>query len=170
MKILLAIFSLLLFVGTASADSVWTYTGNKMTGCNCALDGTVTLDSSGNATAWDFIDGTHELTNLNSTGHVLSTNLFNLGTFFTWSVDLSGNGVEFSSLYFGSAHEATDSVLVNGQLFGLLEGNRGVWSPAVVATPEPATALFVGSGLLLLGLWRRNRRKPLDSDTWDKLA
>jgi hypothetical protein len=33
-----------------------------MTGCNCTLDGTVTIDASGTALSRSFTDGTHTLT------------------------------------------------------------------------------------------------------------
>lgn len=182
MKILLAIFSLLVFVGTASADSVWTYTGNTMTGCNCSLDGSVTLDSSGNATAWDFTDGTHDLTNFNSTGHILDTTSSNnpgAPAFTTWEVAITtspaglgdiSQGVFLLSVFSGSAFEATDESFVNNAMFGFLEGNHGIWNQGIVATPEPATGLLVAGGLLCAGLVRRKRKKPLDSATWDKLA
>ena len=172
MKILFAIFSLLVFVGTASADSVWTYTGNTMTGCNCALDGTVTLDSSGNATAWDFTDGTHDLTQATSTGFIHHTPQTGANPFLTWTVSLHNGAFDLFSQFTGSATEATDSSFneTSQSLFGLLEGNRGVWTPGVVSTPEPATGLLLAGGLLFASLVRRKQRKPLDSATWDKLA
>lgn len=172
MKILLAIFSLLVFVGTASADSVWTYTGNTMTGCNCALDGTVTLDSSGDATAWDFTDGTHELTQLTSTGFVHHGPQTGANPFQTWTVLIDDGAFEFFSQFTGSAFEATDLSFNDAaqNKFGFLEGDHGVWAQGAVVTPEPATGLLVASGLLFGGLMRRKRRKPLDSATWDKLA
>jgi hypothetical protein len=172
MKILLAIFSLLVFVGTASADSVWTYTGNTMTGCNCALDGTVTLDSSGNATAWDFTDGTHDLTQATSTGFIHHSPQTGADPFMMWTVSLDNGAFSFFSQFTGSASEATDSSFneTSQTLFGFLQGNRGVWAAETVATPEPATGLLVASGLLFVSLMRRRRRNPLDSATWDKLA
>jgi len=172
MKILLAIFSLLVFVSTASADSVWTYTVNTMTGCNCALDGSVTLDSSGNATAWDFTDGTHDLTQLTSTGFIHHSPQTGSNPFQTWTVALDNGAFELFSQFTGSAFEATDlsfNDATQGQ-FGFLQGDHGVWTPGVVATPEPATGLLVAGGLLLAGIFRRKRRKPLDSATWDRLA
>jgi hypothetical protein len=173
MKILLAIFSVLVFVGTASADSVWTYTGSTMTGCNCALDGSVTLDSSGNATAWDFTDGTHELTQLTSTGFVHHSPQTGANPFQTWTVSIDNGASLFFSQFTGSAFEATDLSFddVAGTKFGFLQGNHGVWTPSsTVASPEPATGLLLAGGLLCVGLMRRKRRKPLDSATWDKLA
>lgn len=172
MKILLAIFSLLVFVGSASADSVWTYTGNSMPGCNCPLDGTVTLDSSGNATAWDFTDGTHDLTQATSTGFIHHSPQAGADPFQTWTVSLHDGVFDLFSQFTGSASEATDSSFneTSQSLFGFLQGNHGVWSPGVVATPEPATGLLLAGGLLFAGLMRRKRGKPLDSATWDKLA
>ena len=172
MKILLAIFSLLVFVGTASADSVWTYTGNTMTGCNCALDGSVTLDSSGNATAWDFTDGTHSLTNAQQFRAIHPPGT-DPNQFFptAWFVDLSGVGLFIFSQFDGTAFEATDDSFVSGPGFRL--PRRAIQAsglPRMVATPEPATGLLVAGGLLFVGIMRRKRRKPLDSATWDKLA
>lgn len=172
MKILLAIFSLLLFVGTASADSVWIYTGNTMAGCNCALDGTVTLDSSGNATAWDFTDGTHELTQITSTGFIHHSPQTGVDPFQTWTVSLDNGAFLLFSQFTGSAFEATDLSFNDAaqSQFGFLQGDHGVWTAGVIATPEPATGLLVAGGLLLAGLMRRKRKRPLDTATWDKLA
>jgi PEP-CTERM motif len=173
MKILLAIFSLLLFVGTASADSIWTYAGNTMTGCNCALDGIVTLDSSGNATAWDFTDGTHVLTQLTSTGFINHSPQTGANPFQTWTVSIDNGAFLFFSQFVGSAGEATDLSFddVAQSEFGFLQGNHGIWTPSLtVATPEPATGLLLAGGLLCVGLMRRKSRKRLDSATWDKLA
>jgi hypothetical protein len=170
MKILLAIFSLLVFVGTASADSFWTYTGKAMTGCNCSLDGTVKLDSLGNATSWDFTDGTHSLTDANSSGAIHPPGT-DPNQFFptAWFVDLSGVGLFIHSQFDGSAFESNDSF--SGPGFAEAEqGNPGVWTSKMVTTPEPATGLLVASGLLFVGIMRRKRRKYLDSATWDKLA
>jgi hypothetical protein len=159
MKSMLFVIFALTLAGTASADSVWTYAGNTMTGCNCSLDGSVTLNATGQAIDWDFTDGTHELTQANSSGQVLSTDLFHLGTFFTWFVSLTdNNGISFLSEFDGSAFEATDASSVNGSLFGFLQGNRGLWTPAV-ATAEPATGLLLTFGLAFGALMRRRSVK-----------
>ena len=138
-----------------------------MTGCNCALDGSVTVDSSGNPTAWDFTDGTHALTQANSAGAI---NLPGTEFFPTaWFVNLSGVGLFIHSQFDGSAFESNDSFIGPGFSEGE-QGNPGVWTSKIVATPEPATGLLVAGGLLFAGVMRRKRRKPLDSATWDKLA
>jgi hypothetical protein len=141
-----------------------------MTGCNCALDGSVTLDSSGNATAWDFTDGTHSLTQADSAGAIhppgTDPNQFSPTA---WFVDLSGVGLFIHSQFDGSAFESNDSFSGPGFAEGE-QGNPGVWTSKVVATPEPATGLLVAGGLLFADIMRRKRRKPLDSATWDKLA
>jgi hypothetical protein len=49
MKAVLGIVLGLMLVGTASADSVWSDAGNTMNGCNCAMDGSVTLGVYGSA-------------------------------------------------------------------------------------------------------------------------
>lgn len=51
MKTMLGMLLTWMFAGTAAADSLWTYTGNTMTGCHCALDDSLTLDSTGSAIA-----------------------------------------------------------------------------------------------------------------------
>jgi hypothetical protein len=49
MKAVLGIVLGLMLAGTASADSVWSYAGNTMNGCNGAMDGSVTLGADGSA-------------------------------------------------------------------------------------------------------------------------
>ncbi len=68
MKTAFITFFLALFAMTAEAEQLGLITRNTMEGCNCALDGTVRLDANNSAISWDFTDGTHELTQLNSTG------------------------------------------------------------------------------------------------------
>jgi hypothetical protein len=41
---------------------------------------------------------------------------------------------------------------------------------AVVTAAEPATGLFVGLGLAIVGLMRRRRKKPLQNTVWEKLG
>jgi hypothetical protein len=166
MKAILGILMGLVFINVASADTVWTYDGNSESGasnvpaenpCDCAIDGTVVLDAAGNAIAWNFTDGTHTLTQANSSGTINPSPLHN-GTFFsTWGVVLqTGNGIVFASNFIGSTFEATDAVSVNGSLFMFEQGNHGVWTETV-PTPEPATGLLVACGLTL-GLWLRKRK------------
>lgn len=181
MKFVLGIVLGLMVVGTASADTTWVYTGNTMNGfvfsqqdfnganCNCALDATVTLNVSGNAVAWDFTDGTHTLTNLNSTGTI---DPFEQSStpFATWFVSLSGGGTQFFSQFFGSAGEATDFSSVNGVGFGYEEGNHGTWALGPVGAAEPATGLLVGLGLAVVGLMRRRKKKPFENTVWENLG
>jgi len=164
----------------AAADPSWTYAGNTMNGfvfsdqgfaephCDCALNGKVTLDSSMNRVAWDFTDGTHTLTNLNSTGFI---NPFELSStpFATSFISLSGGGSRFWSQNSGSAGEVTNFSPVGNSLFGYEEGNRGTWSgPA--ATAEPATGVLVGLGLAVVSLIRRRRKKLVDPTVWENLG
>jgi hypothetical protein len=181
MKVVLGILLGLMGAGTASADSTWVYTGNTMNGfvfseqsfdganCNCALDGAVTLDASGNAVSWNFTDGTHTLTNLNSSGTI---DPFERSStpFATWFVSLSGGGTQFFSQFVGSGSEATDFSVVNGVGFGYEEGNRGSWSMSPVGAAEPATGLFVGLGLAVFGLMRRRKKKLFENTVWEKLG
>jgi hypothetical protein len=163
MKIVLGTLLALMFAVTASADSVWTYAGNSVSGasnvptvnpCGCAIDGTVTLDATGNAISWNFTDGTHTLTQANSSGSI-SSSLISNGTFFsTWSILLeTGDGISLFSGFIGSTFEATDSVVAGNSLFMFEEGNHGVWTEVVATpTPEPATGLLIAVSLAILGL------------------
>lgn len=170
MKIILGTLLAFIFATIASADSVWTYTGNSVSGasndpivnpCHCAIDGTVTLDATGNAISWNFTDGTHTLTQANSSGSIESS-IFPNGTFFsTWSILLeTGDGVSLFSNFFGSPFEATDNVAVGNSLFMFEEGNRGVWTEVGVSTPEPSTGLLIAFGLALLGLTVMGGKRP----------
>jgi hypothetical protein len=162
MKFVLGTLLVLMFTVTASADSVWTYTGNSVSGssnvpmtnpCGCAIDGTVTLNAAGSAVAWDFtVDGL-TLTNLNSHGQINDDlNGANPNRpFYTWRIVLSGpNGSQVASSFDGSTFEATDSAVAAGSLFMFEEGNPGAWTDAV-ATPEPGTGLLIAGGLLAVG-------------------
>ncbi len=181
MRVLLGAVVALLLTGSASADTVWNYAGNTMNGyvfsdqsfsatnCNCALDGTVTLDASNQAIAWSFTDGTHTLTNLNSTGVV---NPFELSStpFSTWFLTVHGAGIQFWSQFTGSDGEATDYSVANNAQFGYEEGNHGVWTEeSTTKTAEPATGLLVGAGLVVVSLLRR-KKKPTHSTTWENLG
>src|ERR1700676_1319135 len=102
MKLVLGILLGLMVASTASADTTWDHTGNTMKGfvfsqqsfsaanCNCALDGSVTLDAGGNAVAWSFTDGVINPFEQSST------------PFATWFVSLSGGGTKFFSQFGGS--------------------------------------------------------------------
>jgi len=47
--------------------------------------------------------------------------------------------------------------------------NAGSYTVTVPAA-EPATGLFVGLGLAVVGLMRRRRKKPLENTVWEKLG
>jgi hypothetical protein len=92
----------------ASADSIWTYSGNTQAGstaapvspgfdspCDCPLTGSVTLDAAGNVVAWDFTGGILTLTNLNSTGQFMF--LFSDGTISRWDILLAVYRLNFIS-------------------------------------------------------------------------
>lgn len=149
MKTILATLALAFLSCTASADSLWTYTGNTMAGCSCSLDGSVTLGADGSALSWDFTDGTHELTNLNSTGGIDAFYLLSnqSGTpFRDWAISLTDAfGWQIRSVNYGSAFEAGDSSGMSGE-----QGNPGVWVDPPVSTPEPRTIVLLGAGLLLV--------------------
>jgi hypothetical protein len=184
MKVMLGALLGLMLAGVASADTVWTYAGNIMDGsipaqpsvpsCNCALTGSVTLDANNQATAWDFTDGTHELTQADSTGS-FNTSVFGptAPLFSTWTVNIMSSTWLLHTQFYGSATEATDSSFGMTQsglaLFGYLQGNHGIWTESVAAT-EPATALLVGLGLAAVGLMRRRKKPRLDTSDWENLG
>lgn len=164
MKTLIVAALLLVSAGAARSDNVWTYTGSVMAGCHCSLSGSVTLDSANQPVSYDFTDGTHELTNLNSLGKFETTLLGNpLPLFHTWEFQLTtspvygdtSKGITFISYFYGSYFEATDLSFVNGASFGYLEGDKGTWSDPV-GTPEPGSLLLMGLGL---GLCMAGRKK-----------
>jgi PEP-CTERM motif len=170
MKSSLALVALLLFAGVSRADSVWTYTGNTMNFCNCSLNGAITLDSSGDATAWDFTDGTHELKTANSVMEEFSEH----NDFSLWKVvivdSFENTTVGFLTEFYGSAFEATDGA-GGPDFFGYLEGNHGVWTESVPAS-EPETLALIGVGLA--GLLARKRlragRSQVPEAVWEPLA
>jgi hypothetical protein len=154
-KLLLAILALAVLAGTASADTVWTYQGNSSSTqlllgipanpCGCALSGFVDVTTG----AYSFTDGTHTLTNANSTGVIDPPT--SIGTLMLWEVNLTGLDWQIISDDAGSASEQTDvDSPIGGSAFLYVQGNPGTWTGSV-ATPEPGTLalLAVGLGLLL---------------------
>jgi hypothetical protein len=141
----------------AKADTTWTYTGNAMGGnglggnapggCHCAIDGTFTLDASGDPTTWDFTDGTHTLTNLDSVAVIGLTQP--AGWPLLWHINVFDSNVDLFSAFYGSGFEATDSSTVNGATFGYLEGNRGTLTESI-STPEASSLILLGVGCLTM--------------------
>jgi PEP-CTERM motif len=184
MKTTLAGLVLLLFAGTASADSMWNYAGNtqnnpdvylfKQAGfdpnpCNCSLSGSVTFDDTWQAIRWDFTDGHTTLTQANSTGYFQPFGFGGLGVpFVTWHIvldALAGDAYLFSENY-DNGFEATD-----GGPGWYVQGNQGAWSSAV-STPEPDTLVLIGVGLA--GLLARKRiqarRNQVPKAVWESLG
>lgn len=162
MKFLFAVLVFAFLGATASADSVWNYTGNPINGtgwvdqrqsCNCSLDGTVTFNSSWQAVAWDFTDGGVTLTNVNSTAIELTPFdpiLHSTTPFQTWDVLLDGQGYLFGTELAGGVQDGDSITALTGAgIVGIEQGHPGVWSE-VVATPEPGTLLLLTVGLLLI--------------------
>lgn len=161
MKLALGILALALLAGTAKADSTWTYAGNAVdyalgvnpgpvgvNPCGCALDGTITLDANNLVTSYSFTAGKDTLTDANSTG-ILGKDIFAVfntaDSYFRWSFDLVGNGVEMFSSFDGSYSDAMD--WSSNGLF--VNANPGSWVDPV---PEPGTFALVGLGLALFSL------------------
>jgi PEP-CTERM motif len=139
---------------TASADTVWTYTGNLRSNnivvgipggfnnpCACALTGSVTFDDAGNVVAWDFTGGILTLTNLNSSGQFGF--LFSDGTISHWDILLAGLPAEFfiRTEFNGSITHAIDFSTGGVNVLG----NPGTWVESSV--PEPSTLVLLGIGL-----------------------
>ena len=159
---------------TASADTVWTYTGNPRSNntvvgipggppgspgfnnnpCACALTGSVTLDDAGNVVAWDFTGGILTLTNLNSRGQFGF--LFSDGTISHWDILLAGLPAEF---FIRTEFNGTISHAIDFSTGGVnVLGNPGTWVESSV--PEPSTLVLLGVGLagLLAGKRRQAKR------------
>lgn len=176
MKALLATLALALLACTASADSVWNYQGNTVGAalaapnlCGCALSGSVMLNDTNQAVAWNFTDGILSLDQSNSTASINPFEYPNGGGIFDqWRVVIEGIGADagvlFFSQYYGSTFEATDSTTE-----GLyVQGNRGIWTDPPATTPEPGTLVLLAAGLVAVLL--RKRRSPAISANWENLA
>jgi hypothetical protein len=188
-KRLAIIAAMLLIPALAKSDTVWTYTGNTMHlgqfsdpaflqsgGCGCAIDGTFTLTTDtfssqtqtrewGSPTAWNFTDGTHTLTNANSTAAIELTQL--AGGPLLWNISIFNSNWILFSQFIGSGFESQDtsgkfgnSMFSPAGNFGYLEGDRGTLMESVSlgdgdhdgddpkSTPEPGTLALLGVGLV----------------------
>jgi hypothetical protein len=171
----------LFFAGAASADSVWTYSGNSTNKysqnpfaaptanpCGCALQASITFDSANQFEAWSFTAGNLTLTNLNSTlSGFLGPEQPGWGLPSYWYLDATGlGGQTIITKWGGSIDEALDQ---GGNLS--VGSNPGFWTDPV-ATPEPSTLLMLGAGLL--GLLARQRmaakRSRNPEAVWEPLA
>lgn len=176
MKALLATLALALLATVASADSVWTYTGNASSDsavsdpnpCHCALSGTVVFDAAWNLISFDFTDGTHELASaLGATGFFQPW-LYNpapgqqgFNPFVEWTWGIGDGTYGFGSRNYGSQYESSDWANGPSGQYLYVQGNQGTWVDPPNSTPEPATALLVMLSLPLLALRRRNRHANL---------
>jgi hypothetical protein len=180
MKVLLSVLALAL-AGTASADTLWTYTGNDMNGnglgnlgppfssklapdCHCALTGTFTLDTTltdinNTPISWNFSDGTHTLDRTDSIASFHASGLNG------WYLSVTSSTVHFLSVFYGSQIETTDSVVVDGKLWAIAESNHGFLTetsvpPLGTTVPEPGTGMLLGIAIcsviliVLLHCWK----------------
>jgi PEP-CTERM motif len=175
----------LLTAGAASADVIYTYTGNDFGGgggtvnspytTSDKITGTVTLsgalgDSLSNSTvspvAYSFSDGIVTLTSpaccntSTQTEFVFSTDAS--GNITHWTVIVQANGntteIETTDPSMGTAFDETTAKNVLGA--ENLSDPPGTWKSATVTTsvPEPASLALLGSGLLGLAFFYRRKR------------
>jgi hypothetical protein len=178
MKILIVALALTFLAGTAKADSTWDYQGNAINyggdfynpgpnggpvpigdiqpnPCNCTINGSVTLDTNGNAVAWSFSAGGFTWNTSNSTFTEFYDNLANESPLFTlWNLsltDTSGDTLftRFTTFSMLSAYDFSSNGLI-------VQGDPGKWSEAV-STPEPGTLALLGIGLAGFALKRKKR-------------
>jgi hypothetical protein len=180
-RTLIVVFTALVLAGVASADTVYTYAGNTIPGCNCAIDGSVTLAApvvSSNIfdehvvlpLSFSFTADGFIFTPTDSTvTFIFSTVNGQIGL---WHVNGSAPGGQyFFTSFAGSAFEATDGT-GNSTLsqFNSLEGNRGTWTTDSAAVAEPATGLLLSIGLAFAGLMRRRKKKVAEDTVWESLG
>lgn len=182
MKALIAAFALALLAGTASADEVWTYQGNSVgdpvtliygnNPCGCALSGMIDVTTG----AYSFTDGTHTLTDANSSGIIQAPTTPTVsGTVWYWLVKISSPALDWGiwTQSYGSPFEETDHSFAldssNTDLGLMVQGNEGIWTDTV-STPEPGTIALLGLGLAALALKRRKKHKHVDTSVWEPLA
>jgi PEP-CTERM motif len=139
-KALLATFAMAKLVCTASGDSTWTYTGNVMQGCNCAIDGTMTVnDGATFMLNYDFTAGPYTMTPANSSvGNVQQngSNNFNFGI-----AGISGNVKGVSLITFEPSGSGGFDGIQSNFNFTSMNHNPGTWTLDSVVTPPPAVSV-----------------------------
>lgn len=170
MKVQLAVVvGVLLFAGTAHADSTWvyTYTGNELNGCQCSINGSFStagpISSSQlepiSVLSYSFSVAGFTFNSSDSTGGISVATDAN-GDILDWFVSLdAGNYVNLITEFTGSQENAID---VYGYGSGpydedYREADPGSWTATdPAAMPEPSSLLLAALGLAgLIALSRR---------------
>jgi len=106
-------------------------------------------------TTFSFTWGSVTITPANGQGQ-FEAGVVSDGSLLTWSIVLTDNqGNRIETDFAGSHAEATDVLLTNGQVTGIVNAAPGTWTMAdPVPTPEPATwvLLLLGASFLALML------------------